>query len=94
MKSQPPIEWPEENQNNPQSRLFTHGTKLSEVPPDFHGISLREWEKVKMQLIAEQGSEISRKFLGQFLNGVPDDDARTLGKRIATPRDNYGWKSL
>jgi hypothetical protein len=46
-----------------------------------------------MLTITEQCSEIARVFFAQFVNGVPDEAARTMGKRIATPRDNYGWRS-
>jgi len=91
MKPPPSVEWPEEHHQQKQlSDLFTTGSKLSEVPSDFRGIGYAKWRMLK---ITEQCSEIARVFFAQFVNGVPDEAARTMGKRIATPRDNYGWRS-
>jgi hypothetical protein len=47
-----------------------------------------------MLKITEQCSEISRAFLAQFPDGVPDDTARALGKRLYTKRDGYGMKGI
>ena len=47
-----------------------------------------------MLKITEQCSELSQAFLSQFINGVPDESARTLGKRVYTKRDGYGMKGV
>jgi hypothetical protein len=60
---------------------------MSEVHPDFRGIPFQKWRMLK---ITEQCSQLSRAFLSRFVNGVPDIEARSLGKRVATPRDGYG----
>jgi hypothetical protein len=89
----PPIIWPEQSQRDrPKelSQLYPKGTPLSEVHPDFVGMNPKLWHSLK---IREQSSERVRAFFAQFLNGVPDEETRTMGKRIATPRDSYGWRS-
>jgi hypothetical protein len=72
------------------SDLFSSRSHLAKIPPEFRGIPFQRWRMLKIQ---EQCSQISRHFLAKFVNGVPDDLARTLGKAIATPRDSYGWRS-
>ena len=65
---------------------------MAEVSPDFQGgIDYGKWRMLK---ITEQCSELSQAFLSQFINGVPDDSTRTLGKRVYTKRDGYGMKGV
>ena len=64
---------------------------MQEVSTPFEGIEYSKWQMLK---ITEQCSEISRAFLAQFPDGVPDDTARALGKRLYTKRDGYGMKGI
>lgn len=87
----PPLEWPEYDTSPKQlSDLYPAGTPMSEVHPDFRGMSLERWQMLKIQ---EQCTERYEQWLKQFFNGVITEEARTMGKRIATPRDSYGWRS-
>ena len=67
----PPTQWTEERQEPKTLKdLYTTGTHMAEVSPDFQGgIDYGKWRMLK---ITEQCSELSQAFLSQFMNGVPD----------------------
>jgi hypothetical protein len=71
------------------NELYKRGSKLiredgsTDVPPDFHGMSVKEWNRIRLdQDFADPA--------GIIPNGAPGTKWR--GKAIATPRDNYGMK--
>jgi len=74
----------EERQQIRDPRIFTRGTTLAEVPPDFRGISWKEW----LRLV-----EASWKSEPQPKDWQPIEERKWYRKAVATPRDNYGWKS-
>ena len=64
-------------------QLYPSGTKLSEVHPNFRGMSLKNWRKLKI-------SEQAKKYLAK-LNPA---EAPLSKQSIATARDNYGMKGM
>ncbi len=78
--------------------LYPSNTKLSDIPPDFHGMPVKEWHKLKM---ADQAEKALAKLTAE---GPQTDAARVdwkkqkgqewRGKHLWTPRDDYGSKSL
>lgn len=69
------------------SQLFTRGSKLSDVPPDFKGMPLAEWQS--KQITAMANSKEAEAFWNKFLvNGEP----KLAGKRLWNKRDDYGMR--
>jgi len=71
------------------SDLYPRGTKLSEVPPLFEGMPILEYwrESIKAQYdrsLAQRARELA----------AAGEEPEINRKRIATSRDNYGWRSL
>jgi len=66
------------------ARLYSHGTKLADVPPDFHGISWNEWLKLR---------EAFWKTQPQPRSWPPLEERQWFKRPVATARDAYGWKS-
>ena len=66
------------------SQLYPAGTPMSEVAPDFRGMSLAGWRH--------------QKLLQQFKSyqdSIPADAPKPLAeKAVSTPRDNYGLKGI
>jgi len=56
---------------------------MSEVHPDFRGMSLQLWRKLKI-------SEQAKKYLAKLNPG----EAPLSKQSIATARDNYGMKGM
>lgn len=71
--------------NHPETleQLYPPGTSLSEVNPDFRGMSFRLWRKLK---ITEQADK--------YLATLNPADAPLSKQRQATARDNYGMKGM
>lgn len=71
--------------------LKPHGYHLSDVEPDFRGMTLREW---LMKRIESQASA----FLAQAdrVKAVCGNvsNRKWYKKAVATPRDNYGMKGF
>jgi hypothetical protein len=65
------------------SDLFSPGSHLADVPPEFRGMPLRQWQALK---IAEQCS--------QYVATKDPDRAPLSKQRIWTPRDSYGIKGF
>lgn len=65
--------------------LFSPGTKLADVKPEIHGISLLAW---RMGSITKQCSD----YIAQ-LGPEARENAPINKKRIWNPRDDYGWRS-
>lgn len=64
------------------SALYSRGTNLSDVKPDFRGMPWREWQ-------ARNVTRMSVAWLAQHAGENPLKDSG-----IKTARDNYGWRSL
>ena len=64
-------------------QLYSPGTPMSEVHPDFRGMSLQLWRKLKI-------SEQAKKYLAKLNPG----EAPLSKQSIATARDNYGMKGM
>ena len=62
-------------------QLYPRNTPLSEVHPDFRGMPLTLWRKLK---ITEQAEA--------YLAKLNSAEAPLAKQRIATARDNYGMK--
>ena len=71
------------NQPETLEQLYPSNTPLSEVHPDFPGMPLALWRKLK---ITEQAEE--------YLVKLNPAEAPLAKQRIATPRDNYGMKGM
>jgi hypothetical protein len=77
------------------SELFSPGSTLSDVPPHYRGMPLKQWRFQMTQ--AECGEMLKTAALR-----TPEAQANELRKRgqawrdraVATPRDNYGWRSM
>lgn len=65
------------------SDLFSPGSKLSDVPLSFRGMTLLEWQRAD---IHEQCSK--------HLATLDPATAPLNQKRIWTPRDSYGLKGI
>jgi len=63
------------------TQLYTRGTKLAEVDPHFRGMKYQEW----------LGYQISRMCSEHLARHAGEDPL--YGRKISTPRDNYGWRS-
>ena len=63
--------------------LFTRGSKLSDVPPDFRGMPYREWRRLEMARQAER-----------YRAKLDPAEAPLSKQRIWTPRDGYGMKGF
>jgi hypothetical protein len=71
------------------SQLFSRGTKLEEVPADFVGMPMREWQRRRLdaQSISPQAVAFWKQF---YVNGEPPINK----KKILTPQDTYGMKGV
>ena len=67
-----------------QTVLYSRGTPLAEVLPDFRGQPLRAW---LMDEIGRQTSEALRN------DPTPREEAWISKQKIWTKRDGYGWRS-
>ena len=78
------MEW-EEYSSKPKELgdLFSPGSHLSDVPPHFEGLSFARY---RLPCISEQAEAFRKK-------QRPSEPALSR-KAIATPRDNYGYRSL
>lgn len=81
-----PVEWPEERQQQKQlSNLFTSGSKLSEVPPDFRGIEYGVWRGLRLRQMSADYAPVREA------KPMPESNRRWVGNKIiATARDGYG----
>lgn len=72
--------------------LYTHGTKLAEVSPEFRGMPLNEWlHKWELQQVTVQAAEHDRRFRDSMPAGYEHPLSR---KAVSTPRDDYGMKGV
>jgi len=73
--------------------LYSHGSHLilpdggTDIPPDFRGQPLKDYMRDQ---ITKQCNAFAAK--GGFPNGTPGTEWRE--RKIATARDNYGWRSI
>jgi hypothetical protein len=65
-------------------KLLEPGTRLADAPADWRGIPIAEWEVLRLKELCAEHDE-RRKAAPR--SAIPD-------RPIATPRDNYGWRSL
>jgi len=63
-------------------QIYSRGTKLADVPPDFRGISLLEWSQRDMREQCDAALKLK-------IWGDPKD-RKWYQRAVATPRDNYG----
>ena len=63
-------------------RLREPGTRLAEVPPEWQGLTWSEFDQVWLEDMREATKAVRDKV--PWINEL----------RIATARDNYGWRSL
>lgn len=80
-RQQPPNDWPEEPQHKTLNQLFSPGTILKEVPPDFEGLPLKLYLKLAYEKQAQEYAVIRTT--------LPEPPLR----RLWTKRDDYGKKS-
>jgi hypothetical protein len=71
------IDW---NNLQEETILFSKGTKLEEVPPEFRGISYDQW---RMLNLTEQAEDYRRS---------PQPVPEVAKRAISTTRDDYGVK--
>lgn len=64
------------------AQLYSHGTKLAEVSPDFRGMSWKDWQ-------VRNVTKWATPWLADHAGSDP-----LKNKKIAGPRDSYGWRSL
>lgn len=69
--------------------LFSRGSKLSDVPPDYRGMPLKEWQSAMITQMANS-KEAMRHWKQFEVNGEPP----LAPRRITTARDEYGMKGL
>lgn len=78
------------------SRLYTTGTKLADVKPDFRGMPLAEWlQKVTCRMIQTVAAE--RALTGEeFAIEIHSRQSKkkVAEQRVYTPRDGYGMKGV
>jgi hypothetical protein len=65
------------------AELYPEGTSLSEVNPDFRGMPLKRWRKLK-----------DREQCEAWLAALDKSNAPINRKSVATPRDSYGIKGI
>jgi hypothetical protein len=65
--------------------LYPPETPMSEVHPNFHGMSLRRWKLLDLS----RQAEAFRK-----AHPIKPEDAPLSQQRIWTPRDSYGLKGV
>ena len=63
--------------------LFSPGSHLSDVPADFRGMPLKEWQRKTIEKQAEE-----------YRATLDPADAPLSKKAVWTPRDSYGIKGL
>jgi hypothetical protein len=67
------------------AELYPEGTSLSEVHPDFRGMPLKRWRKLKDREQCEAWlATLDQKKVGAPINR----------KAVATKRDSYGMKGM
>ena len=66
------------------SELFSPGSHLSDVPPDFRGMPYREW---RLKEISRQADEWRKTRLNAPMQ-------KWQNRAIWTPRDSYGMKGV
>ena len=69
------------------SDLMSPGSHLSDVPPDFHGMSPARYQLLQ---ITAQAREWDRRFRNEFPNFEPPLNR----KRVWSPPDGYGMKGV
>jgi hypothetical protein len=67
------------------SQLYSKGTRMSEVDPEFKGMRGREWCAKKM--IAQCEAYYARQ-------KAAGERPKVANSKIVTPRDEYGMKGL
>ena len=67
--------------------MFSRGSKLSDVPPDFRGMPGREWLAKRQVADPKAVAAFWKRFQ---VDGKPP----LVDAKIVTPRDEYGMKSL
>jgi len=70
-----------------RARLLPRDTRLQDVPPDWRGLSWKEYEEVMLYDLANVPLPVKPVAPG---DPVPAPAA----PKISTKRDSYGWKSL
>lgn len=81
------------------SDLKSPGTRLEDVEPDFRGMPFKEWRKKIAQSDSdawhEKESAAWFQKCAEERSKHQDKQKRTMlaDKAVATPRDNYGWRS-
>lgn len=64
------------------AELYSRGTRLADVKPDFRGMKWREW----------QLRNVTRWAVSWLADHAGENPLKD--KKISTPRDNYGWRSI
>lgn len=67
-------------------RIYPSGTKLADVPPDFQGVPLREWQ--------QDCRESERQRTAEWLAERYPDGPPLSKQREYRPRDGYGMNSV
>lgn len=76
------------------SQLYTTGTKLADVKPDFRGMPLAEWlQKSTCRMIQAVAAErIGLEFPIEIHSR--QSKKKVAEQRVYTPRDGYGMKGV
>ena len=65
------------------------GTNLADVEPEFRGMPLKEWLKLKFQAMCDEIHQATTARMAK-MGETPWIETQ----RIHGSRDNYGWRSL
>jgi len=78
--------------------LYPSGTKLVDVPPEFHGMSWKEWNRLKLKNQADKYlaacDAAGPQTEGALRDWKHSKGQEWRGRAIHGPRDDYGSKSL
>jgi hypothetical protein len=66
--------------------LYPRGTKMVDVPPTYHGMSLDDYLAARWRGIWRMAEEARAK--------IDPSTMKLNGKAVATPRDRYGLRGI
>lgn len=71
------------------SQLFSRGSKLSDVPPDYVGMPYAEWD-AKSRTVAELYKANAKAIADHWRKFEISGEPPLADRKITTPRDDYG----
>lgn len=76
------------------SDLYPPGTKLVDVPPDFHGMPHEQWERLKLQNQFDRYREACDREFREERDWKHCKGREWRGRALHSHRDDYGSKAL